>query len=301
MDAAQLRWFVLVAEREHVTAAASELHVSQPALSRALARLEAELGVPLFDRQGRSIRLNRYGTLFRPHAERALAELDAGRRGLADATAVDRGTVAMAFLYTLGTWLVPKLLRMYRAERPDVDFRLQEGSARAMLESLASGEVDLILTSPHPPGGEHGWAPLLAEELLLVVPPEHRLARRRRVRLRDVADEPFVTVRSGTGLRALTEELCSHAGFRPRVVLESEDPATVRGLVAAGLGVALVPPLYGGEAELAPAVGHLAIRDVDATRTIGLAWSSERYRSPATEAFREFVVQAARHRPGELR
>lgn len=296
MTLEELRWFVAVAEREHVTAAAAELHVSQPALSRALARVQAHVGVPLFDRQGRNLRLNRYGRLYLERARRALAELDAGDAELAAATgAGGGGTVQLAFLHTLGTWLVPALLRGFGAAHPDVTLRLDQGSAQEMTELLRSGDVDAILTSPRPDDPAVGWHPLATEPLRLAVPPGHRLAERKRVRLADVAAEPFVAMKPEYGLRGATDALCAAAGFTPRVAFEGDDISTLRGLVAAGLGVALLPLPHSAGVEIdQPATPHLQVADRGANRTIGLAWDTTRYRAPATDAFLDWVVANGR-------
>ena len=292
MTVEELRWFVAVAEREHVTAAAAELHVSQPALSRALARVQAHVGVPLFDRRGRRLRLNRYGRLYLAHARRALADLDAGTEALADATGTaGGGTVVLAFLHTLGSWLVPELLRGFGAAQPQIALQLAQGSASEMLAQLRAGDVDLILTSPRPDDPEIEWKPLGREPLRAVVPPGHPLAARKRIRLADVAEERFVAMKPEYGLRGLTDELCAAAGFTPRIAFEGDDIGTLRGLVAARLGVALLPPPHSAGAEIAqPATPHLQLADRGAARTLGLAWDRTRYRSPATETFRAHVA-----------
>lgn len=297
MTVEELRWFVAVAEREHVTAAAADLHVSQSALSRALARVQAHVGVPLFDRQGRNLRLNRYGRLYLERARRALAELDAGDDDLAAATgAGGGGTVVLAFLHTLGTWLVPALLRGFGAEHPDVTLRLAQGSAAEMGQQLRAGDVDLILTSPRPDDPAIGWHPLASEPLRLAVGPGHPLAARRRVRLAEVAGEPFVAMKTDYGLRGVTDALCAAAGFTPRIAFEGDDIGTLRGLVAAGLGVALMPPPHhAGAAEVEqPSTPHLQVADRGAHRPLGLAWDQTRYRAPATEAFRAWVLANGR-------
>src|SRR5690606_13826983 len=124
-----------------------------------------------------------YGRLYREHARRALAELDAGGRALADETGAEQGTVVLAFLHTLGTWLVPALLGAYRASHPDVRLRLAQDSAAGMHRALRDGDADLALTSPRPDDDAIGWLPLATEPLRLAVGPGHRLAQRRRVRL----------------------------------------------------------------------------------------------------------------------
>jgi DNA-binding transcriptional LysR family regulator len=292
----ELRWFVAVAEREHVTAAAAELHVSQPALSRALARVQADVGVPLFDRDGRRLRLNRYGRAYLEHARRALGQLDAGRDELAEATgASGGGTVELAFLHTLGTWLVPALLRAFGAAHPAISLRLAQDSAAEMLQALRRGSADLVITSPRPSDAAIGWHALASEPLRLVVPPGHRLAGRRRARLADVADDPFVAMKPAYGLRGLTDALCERAGISPRIAFEGDDIGTLRGLVAAGLGVALLPPPHSAGAEIAqPATPHLQLADRGAARQLGLAWATTRWRSPAVECFRAFVVEHGR-------
>ena len=296
MTLEELRWFVAVADREHVSDAATELHISQPALSRALSRVQAEVGVPLFDRQGRRLRLNRYGRVYRDHARRALAELDAARADLAEETGVETGLVVLAFLHTLGTWLVPSLLRGYEASHPGMNFRLAQESAPNMLTALRAGEVDLIITSPQPDDPAIAWQPLLNEPLRLAVPPGHPLAGRRRVRLADVAHEPFVLMKREYGLRGMTDRLFEAAGIRPPVAFEGDDAETLRGLVAAGLGVSLIPAPYSAApgARVVPSTPHLRVADRGAFRTIGLAWERDRYRSPATEAFRAYVTANAR-------
>lgn len=126
MEIDQLRWFVTVAEGSTVTAAAAELHVSQPALSRGLARLEQEIGAPLFDRVGRVLRLNSNGRTLLDAAKRALTSLDSAARTIGAAADPTHGTVRFAFLNTLGTDLVPALLSGFRARHPTVEFLLRD-------------------------------------------------------------------------------------------------------------------------------------------------------------------------------
>jgi DNA-binding transcriptional LysR family regulator len=294
MTTDQLRYFVAVAEREHVTRAAEAVHVSQPALSRALARLERELGVPLLDRGGRTTRLTEHGRLFLDHARRALAELDTGRRLLDDQRDPGQGEVPLLFLHTLGSWLVPALIGAYRERRPRVAFDLERGGASAMEQRLLSGGSELILTSPRPTDAALAWAPLLTEPLLLAVPRDHRLAGRRRVRLEEVAEDPWIGMRPGYGLRTTTDALCARAGFTPQVAFAGEDVVTLRGLVAAGLGVALLPTPRSAGAAIATRAPHLRVADPGCSRTVGLAWHRARYRAPVTEAFRAFVLQEGR-------
>lgn len=290
MNLDELRWFVRVAEREHVTSAAEELNISQPALSRALARMQRRLGVELFDRSGRRLRLNRYGEVYLGHARRALAELDAGERALVEMTGTESGLVSLGFAPTLGTWLVPALVSGFRERHAGAEFQLHQDPVRLLVEALHRGALDLVVT-PRPGEIGLGWRALGSERLELAVPPRHRLASRRRVRLEEASAEPFVMLKHAFDFRDLAEDLCRSAGFEPESAFEAEDVASARALVAAGLGVAVVPPLHGGGAGDARGAVQIELSDANATRTIGIVWDERRYRSPITEAFRTFVVE----------
>lgn len=290
MQIQELRWFVAAVRDPNLTRLSGTLHISQPALSRSLRRLEQNVGGQLFDRVGRSLEPNEQGRALAARVARALEELDAGVRDVRQGADPERGEVRLAFLHTLGTWLVPELIGHYRAEHPRVRFRLRQNSAGVNLSGLLSGEHDLLLTSPRPADPLVGWTQLRREPLRLAVPPGHRLASRRRVRLREVAEEPFITVTEETGLRVLTDRLCERAGFSPRIAFEGQDVETLRGLVSAGLGVALLPARPG-----APATPPLlAVADAGAERPIGLAWHRTRYLSPAAAAFGDYVRASAR-------
>ncbi|MFG2002230.1 LysR family transcriptional regulator [Spirillospora sp. NPDC048911] len=289
MDLTTLRWFLVVAELGHVTNAAAELRVSQPGLSRAIARLEGELDVPLFDREGRGVRLSGYGRIFAEHARRLVAEEEAARRALAQAADPEHGEVVLAFLHTQGVWLVPELLRGFRQHHPQVTVRLIQDRAVTLEEAVREGRADVAITSPRPAAAGLAWAPLITERLQLAVPADHRLAGRRRVRMAELAGEPFVGIKRGGGLRTILDDLAAGAGFRPEIAFEGEELQTVRGLVAAGLGVALVSPAPPGN-EPHEGVRHLGIADAGATRTIGLTWVEARTRPPVVDGFRRFVL-----------
>jgi LysR family transcriptional regulator, transcription activator of glutamate synthase operon len=286
VDLTTVRWFLAVADHGHVTRAAADLCVSQPGLSRAIARLERELGVPLFDRAGRNVQLNPYGRVFREHARRLVAADEAARRALAQAADPDHGEIRLGFLHTQGTSLVPDLVRRYRRAHPRVTFRLLQDSTERLGQAVRSGAADLAIVSPRPDGPDLSWRPLIVERLLLAVPAQHRLARRSRAGLADAADEPFIAMRPGYGLRAITDDLIRQAGIAPEIAFEGEEISTVCGLVGAGLGVAVVPPPPQGAG-----VRHLRLTDPAASRTIGLVWVTERTRTPVVETFLTFATE----------
>lgn len=283
----ELEWYVVLAETEHMTEAAALLNVTQPTLSRSLARLEHRLGTPLFDRVNRRLRLNRYGEILLEHARRCVAELSSASEHIASLIDPDRGTVRLAFLHSVATWLVPELLRRYRATVPGVRFELRQAPNHEIIADLSSGQVDLAVTSPRPDVPEMDWHPLLREQLCLAVPLDHRLSGRRRAGLCEVAGEPFVALRPGFGMRELSDELCSRAGFSPSITFESTEIPSMEGLVAAGLGVAITPrPRTHRET---PEVSYLRLTDHGAHRDIGLVAVQQRPLPPVTERFARFV------------
>lgn len=290
MDLLQLRYFQTVARLEHMTRAAQELVVSQPSLSRTIARLEHELGVPLFDRPGRQLRLNQFGRAYLKRVERIFAELEEGQRELDDMAGLERGAVAVAAT-TLRALTEP--LGAFLAQHPRVRFTLFQATAVDMERRLERGEVDLCLAPPPAASTDWpriAWTPVLTEEICLAVPPGHRLEGRDAIHLREVAREPFIAMKPGYDLRDLTDVFCRQAGFTPAIVCESDEPAAIRQLVAAGLGVAFLPA-SAWRAASERRLAQLHIEAPECQRTIGLAWREDRYLSLAAREFRRFVVE----------
>ncbi|MFH0242649.1 LysR family transcriptional regulator [Streptomyces sp. HK10] len=282
----RLAQFVAVARHEHVTRAAGELGVPQSTLSRAMARLEDDLGVALFARRGRTVALTPAGRTFLASVERALGSVEQAAEAVRADADPAAGKVAFGFLHTLGSETVPGLIRSFRADHPRVRFSLVQTYGEAMIERLRAGDLDLCLTSPVPDAPDLVARRLDEQRLRLVVPEEHPLARRRRVRLEEAAQEPFITLEPGYGMRRIFDALCAEAGFKPRIAFEGEEAETLRGLVAAGLGVALLPP----PAVPRPGVRELAVSRPRAVREIGVAWVDGRPDTPPVAAFRTFLL-----------
>lgn len=287
MEWQQLEYFQVVARTEHFTRAAEQLALSQPALSRAIARLESELGAPLFERQGRRVRLTRYGRAFLARAEQALQAIEEGRREISDMVGPEHGIVALAFLKTLGARVLPEAISDFHRQHPDVTFQLTQNHSLALLDLLAEGAADLALfAAPVERTGVH-WEPVFSEELLAVVAPRHRLATRESVALAELADEPLILLKAGYSMRRVTDALVRQVGFAPRIAFEGEDAATVTGLATAGLGVGFVPALAAAER---PDARYLRISEPRAERVIALAWMEGRYLSAAARLFRDFAL-----------
>ena len=280
-------WFLTLAELQHVTAAAQQLHIAQPTLTRMLARLERRLGVALFDRHGRRVSLSTYGRIFYEHARRAQSELDSARREIEDLSNPAAGEIRLGFLGSFGSIVVPRLIAGFTAVSPRVTFTLEEGAAESISDRVLAGFVDVGVVSPRPQEPTLAWRSLFRQRLGVAVPRDHRLMGVAAVSMTDLADEPFVAMHPGFGMRRLLDELCAAAQFQPRIVLESANLITTAGLVAAGLGISLTP-IDGS--EHAPGVSVLPLADADAYRDIGMIWDSAR---PLSRAARDFIASAA--------
>lgn len=282
----RLAQFAAVARHEHITRAARELGVPQSTVSRSMARLEEELQVALLARHGRAVSLTPAGRAFARSVERALGVVERAAESLRTDADPATGKVAFGFLHTMGPETVPALIREFRADHPRVRFALVQSYGEDMIERMREGELDLCLTSPVPDAPDLVTRRLARQRLRLVVPADHRLAGRRRVRLAEAAEESFVMLEPGYGLRRLTEELCRQAGFVPRVAFDGEEAETLRGLVAAGLGVALLPP----PTVPRPGVRELTVTAPAAVREIGVAWMAGHRDPPPVAAFKTFLL-----------
>lgn len=272
-------------ETRNITRAADLLGVPQPTVSRRLAALAEALGAPLTEPAGRGIRLTRVGTMLADTASRALTVVEAGARQAREEIEPASGHVVLGFLHLLGRWLVPSLLRGFRVRYPGVRFSLVQGSRQHILDRLATGEIDLALVAPVPQDPDLDSITLAEQDLLLSVPEGHRLAERRRIRFAELADEQFVTLEHGYGLRQIADALCAEAGFEPKIAFEGQESDTVRGLVAAGLGVALLPQ---NEPKAQAGVVEIPLSP-KVSRTICLTWPAGEHFTPAVRSFRDYV------------
>ncbi len=284
-----LSWLLALAEHEHVTEASYALGVTQPTLSRALARMEAELDVRVFERAADGVHVTPTGDLVVAAAADIVARYEQLTDDLTSALDPEAGVVRLAFLDSIASSLVPRVLRDFHEHAERVRVLLSQEHAHNITVDLASGNAEVAITSSQPPG-PYGWHPLQEDRLVLVVPPRHRLRGRKRVRLADLADEELVTTPVGFGYRTLVDGLLRAADVAPAISFESQDLGTIEGLVAAGLGVAIVPEQFAG---VSGTVG-IPIASSAARRTIGLTWRTDRPLAAPAARFRDFVVDTHR-------
>ncbi|WP_438421017.1 LysR family transcriptional regulator [Bacillus siamensis] len=286
MDWHQINYFQTVAQVQHITQAAKQLSISQPALSRSISKLEDELGVQLFDRKGRNIYLNRYGKMFLHRVEQSIRQIEIGKQEVWNEIHPNSGTILLSFLPSLGMSMVPDIISSFQHMYPHVKFQLTQASNQQIIEQLTSREVDIALTSLRDENDEVICQPLLTEELYLAVSAEHPLASYDEIDLKMAEHEPFISFKDTNVLHGMIKELCEKAGFSPDVVFEGEDIVTASGLVGAKLGVSLIPDLHVFDKRK---VKLLSVTNPICEREIGLAWRKDGYLSPAAENFIAFI------------
>ncbi len=285
MELRQLRYLVAVADERHFTRAAAREHVAQPALSQQIRRLENELGLSLVQRTTRRVSLTEAGELLVARARRALAELDSGLAELDNLTGVQAGHLSIGALHTMGPVDLSLLLASFHERHPGVELTVREQSSDELATMLRDDEVDLAFLSVTERIQSRGLTlqRLVSEELVVVLPPTHRLARRQRVRLAELAREPFVSFREGARLRELLVSAAAEHAFVPRIAFESNESRSIRSLVSRGLGVAILPRSDAANPGAPVAVADLVQPSL--TRDVTLASRARRRHSPAAEAF----------------
>lgn len=274
-----------MARLEHLSRAADELHIAQPSLSRTIARLESELGTPLFDRAGR-LRLNDAGKLFRGHVERALGELDAGRRAVAEATGEGFGTVRLAsetFLTLTGP------LAAYKRAHPSVEVELHQMPAEEMARHLRAQDIDLCVVSQPIPADGLEAVQLHSEAVWVATPLDHPLAGRTSVSVDELAGQPFVTTRQGHWQRRLLDRLFAGRGLAPKIVCVGDETSALADLISAGLGIGLVPALAQRTATRVP-VAWIAVDSPHCRRTLTLLWGTDSHLSGAARLMRDTIT-----------
>lgn len=288
MELTQLEYFLTVARMEHLTKAAEHLSVTQPALSHSISKLEAELGVPLFERKGRNLQINRYGTMFAKRVETILKEVERGKQEIEQNANPNSGVIHLSYLNILGVDLIPHLIRQYQQANPQITFQLSQGDKGAILEQTERGDSDIMITSERPEEDSFAWVPIVAMPLYVVVNAAHPLAERKTIRLKKITGERFVGLKHNCSLKDSLLARVHHTNFTLASTYDAEDLPTVAGFVSAGLGVSVLPRTAG--LELA-GLSWLEIEDEGWVWEVGLQYKKNRFLTPAAQKFVNYVEE----------
>jgi LysR family transcriptional regulator, transcription activator of glutamate synthase operon len=289
MEIRQLRYLVALDEERQFTRAAAREHIAQPALSQQIRRLEDEVGLALVDRTTRRVAMTEAGSCLVTRARRILAELDAARAELEALSGVQTGHVTVGVMHTMGPVDVSQALAIFHRRHPAVELTVREHSSEELAELLRIDELDLAFLSVTERVESHGLGlqQLVSEELVVVLARDHQLARRRRLRMSDLAEEQFISYREGARLRELLMSAGHQAGFDPQIKLESNESRRICRLVEQGMGVAILPA--SDAAAPGANVAAAMLSDPALRRDITLAWRADRHLLPAAAEFLELA------------
>jgi DNA-binding transcriptional LysR family regulator len=244
MTLQELRYFCVTAEVLHYTRASRLLYISQPSLSYAINKLEQELGVPLFEKNGKRVSLTKYGEEFLPYAKRALTEISEGIEHLREMKVPSSGGISMGYLYSVSFSALPDFVnRFYRHQgNEQTAFRFRQGKAGELIEQLLNGSLDFLIAE-RPDMASIDCIPVYRQELYLIVPATHRLADADSVTLADIEGERFISLNHETLSYHKLEKEFKRFEFEPNTIIEADEYSSIAASVSTGAGVAIMPIL----------------------------------------------------------
>lgn len=291
MEIRQLRYFLDIAETEHLTQSAENLFVTQSTLSHGLRQLEQELGVLLFDRLGRGLKLSQAGAEFRGYAKRTLGEIEAGRMALADLGQLHSGKLTIGAFPTFLNTVVPATLAAFNREHPGVTIEVRDLRAGPIEDLLVRGDLDMGIAFHPARHADIEVEPLFDEQMVLVVSPGHVLSKRRNLAIKQLADVPLALLPRSFATRLLIESSFRQAGIEPRVSIETESVESLLGVCRFGDLATIVPDRAARQAQDLKTIYLTAPQIV---RHAGILWRRGSSRSPAAKEFGSMLLSALR-------
>lgn len=298
MDLQKLRYFVQVAECEHMTKAANDLHMTQPALSRIISQLEGEVGAKLFDREGRALRLNDYGKVVYDSAGRIFQELNDMQERLSDISGGQRGriTFALSFPTRKPDWS-SDAVQQFLLSHTNVEFLQIQRNAATIREGLESRELDLALCDRPVLGSQISWHEIFSERLGIIISSDHPLAQKPIIGLQELGDESFLSNDDSAVEEDITTYICGMAGFTPKIKFRGDFPTLIGEAVGQGKGVAFYSEGafihgFGNKTDNSwnPRITFRPIREEYCRRCFGVAVLKDRYLPKVVQEFYDLLI-----------
>ncbi|MGF7049879.1 LysR family hydrogen peroxide-inducible transcriptional activator [Paenibacillus sp. DS2015] len=291
MELRQLQYALQIATERNFSRAAEKLHIAQPSLSQQLSKLEKEIGVKLFQRNTSSVELTHAGAAFMEQAQKIVDAVELLHQEMTDISQLRGGKVVIGSMPITGSHLLPYVLPVFRRTYPDIEIALLEDSSMNLEKLTANGKTDLSLLSLPLLEPSLAYEVIGEEKIDLAVPPDHPFALKyanhtlEPIQIEELKDESFIVLKKGQGFRKMTLDLCQQAGFEPKVVFESSNMETIQSLVAAGMGITLVPRFISRAPRTDFVPIYLPLAEPVPSRTLVVAYRRGRYLSKAAEAF----------------
>ena len=282
----QIESFAAVAIKGSLTAAAEANHLTQPAVSIRLHKFEAELGATLIYRRGRRIRFTPAGEVALAAARRMLRDAGELARELADLDHLAKGRIAIGTIDAASSYVLPAVFSRFRERYPLIDIHLEVTATATLVKLLRAGALELVVgTLPVERGPDLEVHPIYRERLVLIAPRSHPLARARRLAAADLAAWPFISFHEGATTRRIIEEALARAGVAPNVTMTTDSPEAIRNLVAAGLGLAILPERIVRDDVRRGVVRSPRVADLSVERTLGVVIPARGYLGATVRAF----------------
>lgn len=286
MELDQLRYFLRVAERSSFTRAAEDLMISQPALSRSIQKLEEEIGQPVFERRTRSVSLTDAGTLLQARVQQVFSILEDTKAEITDDG--ESGRIRIGAIPTIGPYFLPEILSRFSAAFPKATLVVQEHTTDPLLKSCTQGEIDLAIVALPISAKYLEVEELFDEELLLVLPPDHPLVHKPRIRLSDVEPFPFVLLDEAHCLSDTIVSFCRQRSFQPVAVGRTSQLTMVQELVSLSHGISMIPAMARHRDQSNRRV-YRSLSSPKPMRTIAVVWNPYRFESRLLKVFRDHL------------
>lgn len=289
MNLNQLYYFRTLAKHEHYTNAASELHISQPSLSRAISSLENELGIYLFEKEGRNVRLTKSGKRYLEFVNSALAELDAGKAQIRKEQSMSDGYINIGLISSIENDSFPDWVRSFEASfHKKVFFSCKNGTSLELADGLNRDSFDLIFCTAIPREPLIRFVPVLEQSLVFVCAPDHRLACRESVHISELEQEAMIPYTHTSKMQEIISSIFQNAGVNVRIVSEAEEDRTILGLIQAGLGSSVMAYSSSTHVE---GLRVIPLTGTGYHRYVCMGYRKDRPRQPMAELFRRHVLE----------
>lgn len=288
MNLNYLKYFEVLAETEHYTHAANMLGITQPSLSHAISELENELGVVLFEKQGRNIKLTKYGHFYYDYIKEGLDEISHGNNFIKSLASLDSGTIDLGFIYTLGSHYIPSVIQAFLKVHPGIHFSLSQSTSSNIIKALQSQELDIGFCSMIENTNNINYIPVVKEEMVLVVSNKHPLSKYDEIDLTKIkTEEPWILYSNKSGLRPYINDVFKSLRIDPKIRCEIIEDTAALGLVDINFGIALVPRI---NIISSYNIKTIKIKNKLPDRNIYMATLKNRYMTPSVNKFINYML-----------
>lgn len=292
MEIRQLNYAVQIYNEKNFSRAADKLHIAQPSLSQQLAKLERELGLPLFHRTTNTVEPTHAGEVFVQKAQHILDLIEQLKSEMNDISNLRKGKLVVGTLPITGSHILPMVLPVFAKRHPGIEIGLVEDTSANLEHLTLTGAVDLSLLTLPIEDASLEYLPFVQENICLAVPASHPLAAAEEpIPVASLKEEPFIVLKKGQGFRQITFNICSEAGFTPNIVFESTNIETVQSLVAAGMGVAFTPVMIAESKKGRFVPVYKTLTSPSPSRTLVVAQRRGRYFTKAAEVFIDTLLE----------